>query len=130
MMEKIAPQWMQGCLIREVWFEPTFHKYQGELCAGIQLHTDYPDYQPEKFKPFRFIMLFLKAIRQCYPHYKIWRDFPYEYELDRLAIDVINGSNILRKWVDAEPINIKVIEKKLIDDETKWLNHIQKYYLY
>jgi uncharacterized protein YbbC (DUF1343 family) len=129
-MEQIAPQWMQGCHIREVWFEPTFHKYQGELCAGIQLHTDYPDYQPEDFKPFRFIMLFLKAIRQCYPNYKIWRDFPYEYELDRLAIDVINGGNVLREWVDGESTDIEVIEQKLVIDEKVWLEQVRAFYLY
>ena len=130
MMKRIAPQWMQGCHIREVWFEPTFHKYQGELCAGIQLHTDYPDYQPEDFKPFRFIMLFLKAIRQCYPNYKIWRDFPYEYELDRLAIDVINGGNVFREWVDGESTDIEAIEQKLVADEKVWLEQVRAFYLY
>lgn len=129
-MKQIAPQWMQGCHIREVWFEPTFHKYTCELCAGIQLHTDYPAYQPEQFKPFRFIMLFLKAIRQCYPDYKIWRDFPYEYELDRLAIDVINGGNALREWIDGESIDIEAIEQKLVMDEMAWREQVSAFYLY
>lgn len=129
-MKHIAPQWMQGCRIREMWFEPTFHKYKGELCAGIQLHTDYPDYKPELFKPFRLVMLFLKAIRQCHPDYKIWRDFPYEYELDRLAIDVINGGHTLREWVDGESIAIDVIEQQLVTDEKAWLEQVKTYYLY
>ena len=130
MMEKIAPQWMKGCHIREVWFEPTFHKHKGKLCAGLQLHTDCPGYRPENFKPFRLIMLFLKAVRQCYPDYKIWRDFPYEYELDRLAIDVINGGNTLREWVDGESIDTVEVEKKLLADERHSLDQIQDYYLY
>ena len=44
--------------------------------------------------------LAFKAIRNLYPDYDLWRDFPYEYEFDKLAIDVINGSPLLREWVD------------------------------
>lgn len=130
-METLAPQWMQGCRLREAWFEPTFHKYQGQLCAGIQIHTDYLDYQPETFKPFRLVALFLRSIRLLYPDYAIWRDFPYEYELDRLAIDVINGGSALREWVDSpEPTDIDGFEERLLADEKAWENEVGVFYLY
>ena len=129
-MEILAPSWMQGCRIRETWFKPTFHKYQGELCAGLQLHTDYPEYRPEAFKPYRFIILFLKAIRQCYPEYEIWRDFDYEYEFDRLAIDVINGGNGLREWVDNPDATASDLEVQLVKDEVQWKESVRNYYLY
>jgi uncharacterized protein YbbC (DUF1343 family) len=40
MMHDIAPQWLAGCRLRECWFEPTFHKHAGKLCAGVQIHVE------------------------------------------------------------------------------------------
>ncbi len=129
-MQELAPQWLKGVRLREVWFEPTFHKYQGELCAGIQLHTDYPDYDPSAFKPYRLVVLFLKSIRLLYPDYPLWRDFPYEYEEGRLAIDVINGGEYLRQWVDDPEAKVSGLENRLIHDEAKWLEKSVSYYIY
>lgn len=129
-MRELSPQWMQGCRIREVWFEPTFHKHHGKLCAGVQLHTDYADYKPEYFKPFRWVILFLKSIRLCYPDYPIWRDFPYEYEENRLAIDVINGGSYLREWVDDAESTIDMMEQRLLSDEQAWYEQMQVYQCY
>ncbi len=129
-MQQLAPQWLQGVRIREAWFEPTFHKHQGKLCAGIQLHTDYPDYQPQAFKPYRFMALFLKAIRQLYPDYSLWRDFPYEYEFERLAFDVINGGGYLRQWIDTAEADIAQLEARLTADEEQWREQIQPFLLY
>lgn len=129
-MESLAPRWMAGCRVRELWFKPTFHKYQGELCAGVQLHTDFLDYQAANFKPFRWVVLFLKAIRLCYPEYKIWRDFDYEYEFDRLAIDVINGGSYLREWVDDVDATVAELEARLVKDEAKWKHEVESFLLY
>lgn len=129
-MQELAPQWMAGMRIRECWFEPTFHKFQGELCSGIQLHTDYPDYEASAAKPFRLVLLFLKALRITMPDYPIWRDFAYEYEFDRLAVDVINGGSKLREWVDDDSSNIADLDSLLSHDETRWEQHIQQYLLY
>ena len=54
----------------------------------------------QAFKPWRLQALAFKAIRRLQPDYELWRDFPYEYVFDKLAIDVINGSPLLREWVD------------------------------
>jgi len=99
-MQALAPQWLRGCRLRECWFEPTFHKHAGELCAGIEIHVDDPAYDHEAFRPWRLQALAFKALRKLRPDYVLWRDFPYEYERDRLAIDLINGSALLRNWVD------------------------------
>ena len=99
-MRQLAPQWLAGCRLRSCWFEPTFHKHSGQLCAGIQLHVDDPAYDHEAFRPWRLQALAFKALRTLRPDYPLWRDFPYEYERERLAIDVINGSPLLREWVD------------------------------
>src|SRR5690606_6189835 len=99
-MRRLAPQWLEGCQLRPCWFEPTFHKHVGELCSGIQIHTEAPSYVHAAFRPGRVQALAFKAIRRLYADYPLWRDFAYEYETDRHAIDVINGSELLRKWVD------------------------------
>src|SRR5262247_3649989 len=99
-MESLAPGWMSGCRLRACWFEPTFNKHVGKLCAGLQIHVDDPAYDHEAFRPWRLLALAFKALRRLRPDYELWRDFPYEYERGRLAIDLINGSELLRGWVD------------------------------
>ena len=71
-----------------------------------------------------------KAIRQLQPDYSLWRDFPYEYELDRLAIDIINGSTLLREWVDdaqATPADLEALTQQ---DEQAWQQERLAYLLY
>jgi hypothetical protein len=64
--------------------------------------------------------LAFKALRRLRPDYPIWRDFPYEYEKDRLAIDVINGSDLLRRWVDDEQALPGDLEALAAPDEAAW----------
>ena len=119
-MHELAPQWLRGCRLRECWFEPTFHKHVGQLCAGVQIHVDDPAYAHDEFQPWRVQSLAFKALRQLRPDYPLWRDFPYEYVRDRLAIDVINGSPLLREWVDdpqATPQDLDLLTKP---DEESW----------
>jgi len=119
-MERIAPQWMKGCRLRECWFEPTFHKHKGQLCAGIQIHVEDADYDHQAFRPWRLMALAFKALRQISPDYDLWRDFPYEYEHDQLAIDLINGSDLLRLWVDDNNATPADLEALAVSDERHW----------
>ncbi len=129
-MNALAPQWLQGCRLRECWFEPTFHKHQGQLCAGIQIHVENEAYQHEYFRPWRLQLLAFKAWRQLQPDYVLWRNFPYEYEFNRLAIDVINGSPLLREWVDDQQAEIGDMEQLATQDEQAWLKERKDYLLY
>ena len=119
-MSAIAPQWMKGCALRPCWFEPTFQKHAGKLCAGVQIHVDGPVVQPRAFRPWRLMALAFKALKKLRPDYPLWRDFAYEYET-RLAIDVINGGTALREWVDdpaARPADLEALARA---DEKAWL---------
>ena len=129
-MRELAPQWLAGCVLRPCFFEPTFHKHAGQRCAGLHIHADHHTYDHEKFKPFRLILLLLKAIRYLEPYYELWRDFEYEYETGRLPIDVINGSAILREWVDDPAATVADIEDQMGNDEIKWKNESARYRLY
>ena len=129
-MRTLAPQWLRGCRLRACWFEPTFHKYVGKLCAGVQIHVDDGAYDHEKFQPWRLQALAFKALRRLQPDYDLWRDFPYEYERDRLAIDLINGSELLRFWVDdanATPGDLDAITRP---DEDAWRDERAAFLMY
>ncbi len=129
-MRRIAPDWLAGCALRECWFEPTFHKHSGKLCNALMIHAEVGFYDHHVFKPWRLQALAFKAIRQLYPDYPLWRDFPYEYELTRLAIDVINGGPALREWVDdtaATPHDLDVIAAH---DEAAWVAEVRGHLLY
>lgn len=129
-MHRAAPDWLKGAILRECYFEPTFHKHKGELCHGMQLHTDFPEYDHAAFKPFRVISLFLKSVRRIYPDYPIWRDFHYEYVTDRLAIDVINGGPLLREWVDDPTAQPADLEHLLAQDEKAFLTERRDVLIY
>ena len=129
-MHAAAPQWLEGCRLRDFWFEPTFHKHQGKLCGGVQIHTDDPKYDHRAFKPWRLQTLALKTIRNLYPDYPLWRDFPYEYETDRLAIDVINGGPALREWVDDSNATPQDLDALALADEQAWMEERESVLLY
>jgi len=129
-MEGIAPQWMRGCRLRACWFEPTFHKHAGKLCAGVQIHVDDPAYDHEAFRPWRLVALAFKAMRTLRPDYDLWRDFVYEYEHDRLAIDLINGSTLLREWVDDPAARAADLDALATPDEEAWREARESVLLY
>jgi uncharacterized protein YbbC (DUF1343 family) len=119
-MRELAPRWLDGCRLRECWFEPTFHKHVGKLCHGVQIHPEGPGYDHDIFKPWRVQALAFKAIRALYPQYPLWRDFAYEYEHGKLAIDVINGSPLLREWVDDASATPRDLDALTLPDEQAW----------
>ncbi len=119
-MESLASQWMNGCRLRDCWFEPTFHKHAGTLCAGIQVYVEDTSYDHESFQPWRLVALAFKALRALRPDYELWRDFAYEYEHDRLAIDLINGSELLRQWVDDPAATPADLDALAAPDEVAW----------
>jgi uncharacterized protein YbbC (DUF1343 family) len=129
-MQRLAPEWLAGCAIRDCWFTPTFHKHTGMLCNALMIHAEGHFYNHDAFRPWRLQTLAFKAIRRLYPEYPIWRDFAYEYELDRLAIDVINGGPELREWVDDEAAEPGDLDSLAAPDEAHWREDVAGLLLY
>ena len=129
-MRSFAPQWLEGCAVRECFFEPTFHKHAHSLCNALMIHAEGAFYDHYAFRPWRLQALAFKAIRTRYPGYPIWRDFPYEYEFERLAIDVINGGPALREWVDDAAALPGDLEAAAGADEAAWAETIRPFLLY
>ena len=83
-----------------------------------------------QFRPYRIAALMLKAVRLEYPDYPIWRDFHYEYERERLAIDLLSGGTFLRAWVDDPEATPGDLDARLAPDEAGWLEERRAYLLY
>jgi uncharacterized protein YbbC (DUF1343 family) len=130
-MQAFAPHWLDGCKLRDCYFEPTFHKHVKQLCSGVQIHVEDPThYDHHAFKPWRVQALAFKAIRRLYPNYDLWRDFPYEYAFGKLPIDVINGSPLLREWVDDANAGPGDLDAITLPDEQAWAAERAKYLIY
>jgi hypothetical protein len=94
------------------------------------IHAERGFYDHQAFRPWRLQALAFKAIRQLHPDYDLWRDFPYEYVFDKLAIDVINGGPGLREWVDdagALPGDLDALAAR---DEASWREEVTPLLLY
>jgi len=131
-MRRLAPDWLAGCTLRDVWFEPTFHKHMKRLNSGVFIHAEGAAYDHAAFRPWRVQALGFKAIRALYPDYPIWRgkDFKYEYTDDVLAIDVINGSPLLREWVDDTGAAPGDLDALALPDEAGWRDEIADILIY
>jgi len=130
MMRQLAPEWLAGCALRECWFEPTFHKHAHHACHALMIHAEGGFYDHARFRPWRLQALAFKAIRTLRPDYPLWRDFPYEYVTDRLAIDVINGGPGLRAWVDDAAALPGDLDALAGADEAAWQDEAGAYRLY
>lgn len=129
-IEGQAPHVLQGARFRPCFFEPTFQKLKGQLCGGVQIHTEEVWYQPALFKPLRFVAMYLRAVRQLYPDFDLFRPPPYEYETEKMPLDMLWGQSGLRLWVDDLAVPLSELEKVMQKDEAEWAIQSQPFRLY
>jgi len=86
-----------GARFRPVFFEPTFHKHTKALCGGCQIHVT----DRRALPSMRVAVEMLDEFKREAPSQPIWRDPPYEYEHVLLPIDILYGSDALRKGIDS-----------------------------
>jgi len=98
---------LPGVAFRPLSFQPTFQKHAGALCGGAQIHIA----DRGRFKPFKTGVAVLKAIHNTYPRDFAWKQPPYEYEEIKLPIDILAGTDRLRKEIE---------EWKDLDEMEKW----------
>jgi uncharacterized protein YbbC (DUF1343 family) len=116
---------LPGVILREACFEPTFHKWAGELCRGYQLHVT----DRRAFKPYYTTLTLLAAIRQLYPEQFAWRRPPYEYEVERLPIDLLTGDDCIRRGLD-RGLSASELEAAWQEDLARFLEVRQEFLLY
>ncbi len=88
---------LAGVVLRPVAFEPTFNKWRGSRCYGFQIHPT----SRERYRPCRTSLALLAAIRGLYPEEFAWKPPPYEYETERMPIDLIYGDDRIRLGVES-----------------------------
>ena len=88
---------LPGCRIRPLHFEPTFHKFKGEVCGGVQVHVTDPDL----FESVPTYTAAIAAIGRLWPDQFSWKEPPYEYETEKLPIDILAGGPVWRQQVEA-----------------------------
>lgn len=106
---------LEGCVLRTLAFEPTSNKWQAEVCRGFQIHVT----DARRYRPYRASLAMLQAIIGCHPDRFDWKAPPYEYEYERLPMDLIIGDQKIRKQV-TESMDISVLE-------ASWRNPLQTY---
>lgn len=89
---------LQGFQLRPFWFLPTFQKHADQVCAGLQIHvTDF-----SLFRPWKLGQVMMWALKKHLGESFEWKRSAYEYIQNQYPIDVINGTHLLREWVDAQ----------------------------
>lgn len=123
--EKIAERSIPGITLREAYFQPTFNKWQNQLCGGLQIHiTD-----PGRFKPYRTTLAILQDIRALYPHRFSWCNPPYEYEHERMPIDLIAGDRRIREAIEQQA-PLDALEASWQGELEGFRHHAQDFFLY
>jgi len=123
--DELEKEDLPGVRFRPLYFQPTFHKFAGETCGGVQQHV----LDRESYRPLRTGIALLKGVRRLWPKDFAWRPPPYEYELRRPAIDILAGSNHLREQIDAD-LPLAEIERSWEEELRGFLEVRERFLLY
>jgi uncharacterized protein YbbC (DUF1343 family) len=124
-LDRLRDQNLPGVVLREAAFEPTFHKWAGELCRGFQLHVT----DRRAYKPYYTTLALLAVIRELYPDRFAWRPPPYEYETERLPLDLLTGDDVIRRGLE-QGIPVKDLEAGWQEELNQYLKTRREFLLY
>ena len=114
-LDKIESIELPGCFLRPLMFEPTSNKWAGQICSGFQVHVT----DPAAFRPYRTSLALLQAVIHLYPGLFQYKDPPYEYEYERLPMDMILGDIKMRKSLEQG--------ESVLDLENSWRNDLDDF---
>jgi uncharacterized protein YbbC (DUF1343 family) len=114
-LDFVKPIPLPGCVLRSLVFEPTSNKWTGTPCGGFQLHVT----DPAAFRPYRTSLALLQAMMRLYPDGFALKSPPYEYEYERVPLDLILGDNTLRPKLAAG--------EDLLALEAAWQSELQAF---
>lgn len=115
---------LPGVNFRPMYFQPTFQKYANKLCGGAQIHV----INREKFKPFKTGVAIIKAIHDLYHEYFQWKQPPYEYETEKMPIDILAGTDRLRKDIESGK-SLKKMEEWWKEQSFEFQRKVRKRFL-
>ena len=106
---------LPGLILRSTVFEPTSNKWQATPCHGFQIHVT----DSKQFRPFATTLHVIQAVISAHPQHFEWKSPPYEYEFERMPIDLIIGDRVIRKRLEKlDPIE---------EIENDWQNELNRY---
>ncbi|MCP2519427.1 DUF1343 domain-containing protein [Candidatus Aminicenantes bacterium AC-335-K20] len=123
--DELNRQNLPGVYFRPIAFQPTFDKWKDKLCFGVQIHV----LDRDIFKPVHTGLILLKTLYKLFPDDFKWKNPPYEYEYEKLPIDLLWGTDKVRKFIEKD-YNINEIEKSWEKDLEDFKNKRNKYLLY
>ena len=116
---------LPGVRFRPARFQPTFHKWSGKLCGGVQIHVT----DPVRFKPFLTGLAEIAVARRLAPRGFAWRRPPYEFEKKRMPIDILCGTDAIRRAIEKKT-PLPAIERAWQRDLDRWKRLRARYLLY
>ena len=125
LLDRLQKTELPGVLLRTACFEPTFHKWAGELCRGFQLHVT----DRQAFKPYYTTLALLAVIRELYPEQFAWRQPPYEYESVRLPFDLLTGDDLIRTGLE-DGLTAAELEESWQNDLARFMEVRREFLLY
>jgi len=122
---ELEPEAVEGCYLQEYSFQPTFNKWQGELCHGFMIHI----VDPKSYQPYFTSLSILKAVMEIHQTKFEWKEPPYEYEYKKKPIDLIIGDSSIRRELESG-VRVSRIRKKWQPDLESFFQWRRRYLLY
>jgi len=121
----IDEPFMAGVYLRPVVFEPTSNKWSGRPCRGFQIHVT----DRNRYRPYLLTLKLLQSVLRLYPESFEWKPPPYEYEYERMPIDLLIGDTQLRRRLEAleDPESLSGSWQPDLED---FIHNSRKFYLY
>jgi len=123
--QRLEKRQLPGCRFEETSFTPQFDKWQKELCHGLEIQI----LDPRAYKPYYTTLAIIQEIMTAWPDQFSWLPAPYEYEFERLPIDIITGDEAIRKGLE-EGRDLDELEQSWQEDLDDFLVKRKQFLLY
>ena len=125
MLDHLNPAVLQGAVLRPLQFEPVAGKWAAQSCSGFQIHVTDID----AFRPYRLSLALLQSCLLLYPEAFAYKKPPYEYEFERLPMDLIIGNRNLRQGLE-QGVDVLELERSWQEELQGFEQHCQSVLLY
>ena len=123
-VQRLTQYKLPGVVFRPLNFQPTFQKYAGQLCGGAQIHIR----DREKFRPFKTAVAILSVVQTMYSRDFTWNQPPYEYEYKKMPIDILAGTDQLRRFIE-QGKSLRQMEKWWTSQCNEFDKKVRRHYL-